>query len=481
MYVSFSKCILWLRNDLRISDNLALAEADRLEGEVIPLYIWSPEEFGEWAPGGASRWWLSNALKGLDAQLKSLGGRLFIREGESLSVLREIASATGASHVFWNRRYESALRERDARIKKVLSAEGYEVRSFNSSLLNEPHTVASGSGSPYKVYTPYFKMVKDRPIAEPIEPPGENLLLCTAELPGNEISAQEICPKHPWTQKFEAIWDVSEDGAKRALEVFLNSRVRAYDTDRDIPSVTGTSELSPYLHYGLIGPRQVVARLKDRADTKEAGAFTFFKEIYWREFAYNVLYHFPHTQDKPLQPKYAYFPWSDDSSSLAAWKRGQTGYPIVDAGMRQLWATGWMHNRVRMIVSSFLVKHLLQDWKQGALWFWDTLVDADLASNSLGWQWSGGCGADAAPYFRIFNPMTQGKRFDPDGDYVKKWIPELSKLPSKYIHEPWLAPEGLLVGLGIKLGENYPEPVVDHDFGRKRALAALDQLKELAP
>ena len=281
-------------------------------------------------------------------------------------------------------------------------------------------------------------------------------------------------------KKFDGLWDVSEAGAHQTLVAFLDSRVVAYDADRDIPSVSGTSELSPYLHYGLIGPRQVIASLKAQANANDGGSLTFLKEIYWREFAYNVLYHFPHTQDEPLQAKYAHFSWLNDPTTLAAWKRGQTGYPIVDAGMRQLWSTGWMHNRVRMIVSSFLVKHLLHDWRDGARWFWDTLVDADLASNSLGWQWSGGCGADAAPYFRIFNPMTQGKKFDSDGAYVRKWIPEISKLPNKYIHEPWLAPEGLLIGLGLNLGEDYPRPIVDHDFGRKRALAALEQLKELA-
>jgi len=250
-----------------------------------------------------------------------------------------------------------------------------------------------------------------------------------------------------------------------------------YATDRDVPMVAGTSRLSPYLHWGLIGPRQVMQRLHAAHDLQAQGPQIFAREIYWREFAYNVLYHFPHTPDSPLQQKYADFPWETDRSVLQRWQRGRTGYPIVDAGMRELYATGWMHNRVRMIVSSLLVKHLLQDWRDGARWFWDTLVDADLASNTLGWQWSGGCGADAAPYFRIFNPMTQGKKFDPEGDYVRRWVPELARLPAKYIHEPWEAPSGILAYAGLKLGADYPESIIDHKEGRARALAALEKNK----
>jgi len=261
------------------------------------------------------------------------------------------------------------------------------------------------------------------------------------------------------------------------LEHFVDGAIANYQVDRDRPDFDGTSSLSPYLAWGLIGPRQVVAQLRARCDLTQEGPLVYLKEIYWREFAYNVLYHFPDTPNAPLRHEYNNFPWEEDLDTLRSWQRGQTGYPIVDAGMRQLWETGWMHNRVRMIVSSLLVKHLLQDWHSGARWFWDTLVDADLASNTLGWQWSGGCGADAAPYFRVFNPIIQGQKFDPDGAYVRRYVPELGKMPAKYIHTPWEAPDGILDYAGIEIGKDYPAPIIDHQAGRNRALAALKKFK----
>ena len=285
-------------------------------------------------------------------------------------------------------------------------------------------------------------------------------------------------PKKDWHRGFVEHWEPTEAAALEQLDRFLQERVIVYDSKRDFPEVDGTSCLSPYLHFGQIGPRQIIHELNLRMDTTADGPFVYLKEIYWREFAYNVLYHFPDTPDRPLQPAYADFPWESDKVLLHAWQRGRTGYPIVDAGMRQLWQTGWMHNRVRMIVASLLVKHLLQDWKQGASWFWNTLVDADLASNTLGWQWSGGCGADAAPYFRVFNPMTQGQKFDPNGNYVRRFVPELAALPAKYIHAPWEAPDGLLQNAGVVLGETYPYPVIEHKAGRARALDAFSRFRE---
>jgi deoxyribodipyrimidine photo-lyase len=286
-----------------------------------------------------------------------------------------------------------------------------------------------------------------------------------------------LIPSKQWPQKFNSYWEVSEKAAQKHLQVFLDHRAEDYDFARDIPKKEGTSSLSPYLRWGLIGPRQIIHALKSKYDMTSVGPQTYSKEIYWREFAYNVLYHYPNTPDAPLQEKYSDFPWESDAELLSSWQRGKTGYPIVDAGMRQMYQTGWMHNRVRMIVSSLLVKHLLQDWREGARWFWDTLVDADLASNTLGWQWSGGCGADAAPYFRIFNPITQGKKFDPDGEYVKQWVPELSNVPKKYIHEPWEASKDELESYGLDLGTDYPKPIIEHSLGRKRALEALATLK----
>jgi deoxyribodipyrimidine photo-lyase len=469
--------ILWFRKDLRLADNSALAAAIEAGAPIVPVFIWSPDEAGDWAPGGASKWFLHQALKSLGEAFGGISGKLVLRQGDSLEELRDLIEKTGAERVYWNRRYESPQRELDAAIKKTLRADGLEVESFNSGLLNEPHTASTGGGKPYKVYTPYWRKVKDRKIEPVVEPE-----LSAASFPGTypqtvALENLNLLPQEQWYRKFYNHWEVSESAAKKRLEAFLQGAVEDYEAARDIPGETGTSSLSPYLHWGLIGPRQIMHALKATHDLRASGPQVYAKEIYWREFAYNVLYHFPHTPDAPLVDKYADFPWEPDPEALRRWQQGQTGYPIVDAGMRQLYATGWMHNRVRMVVSSFLVKHLLQDWREGARWFWDTLVDADLASNTLGWQWSAGCGADAAPYFRVFNPMTQGHKFDPEGKYVRQWVPELAKMPNKYIHEPWEAPEGILQYTGIELGKDYPQPIIDHKVGRERALAALGKVK----
>jgi len=475
--MSSSPTILWFRKDLRLRDNSALKACIEAGSPVIPIFIWSPEEAGDWAPGAASKWWLHQALKSLSEAFKGRGGELVLREGDSLGQLRDIIEKSGAKRVYWNRRYESPQRELDASIKRQLREDGVEVESFNSSLLNEPHTAATGGGNPYKVYTPYWKKVKDRPI-EPIAEPDFDLLKFPDTYPQTEaLDSYGLLPGKQWYRKFDSYWRVSEAAAQERLEKFLSQPVEGYNQARDIPSEDGTSSLSPYLHWGLIGPRQVMHALIAKHDLGKEGPQVYAKEIYWREFAYNVLYHFPKTPTAPLHEKYADFPWQPDSITLKRWQRGQTGYPIIDAGMRQLYATGWMHNRVRMVVSSLLVKHLLQDWREGASWFWDKLVDADLASNTLGWQWSAGCGADAAPYFRVFNPITQGKKFDPEGDYVKRWVPELSNVTPEYIHEPWEASEPELDSFGLDLGIDYPKPIIEHSLGRKRALEALATLK----
>jgi deoxyribodipyrimidine photo-lyase len=475
--VSNTLTILWLRQDLRLTDNSALQAAIEEGGTIVPVYIDDRDVLGDWAPGEASLWFLHRALESLETFVRKAGGQLYFLQGDSLAELKALIDSTGAERVYWNRRYEGPHRERDAEIKKALREEGIEVKSFNSSLLNEPHTVSTGSEQPYKVYTPYWRKVKERKLDPPVKVDLKAAKFYQDKPVGCKLDDLKLLPEHPWHKKLESQWDVSEDAALKQLDHFLKEPVEDYDTARDLPRVEGTSKLSPYLHWGLIGPRQVMARLHSKHDLRAQGPQTFAKEIYWREFAYNVLYHFPHTPDAPLQEKYSDFPWEYDQSVLKRWQQGKTGYPIVDAGMRELYETGWMHNRVRMIVSSLLVKHLLQDWRDGARWFWDTLVDADLASNTLGWQWSGGCGADAAPYFRIFNPMTQGKKFDPDGDYVRHWVPELKKVPAKYIHEPWEAPDAVMAHAGCQLGGDYPEPIIEHKKGRERALAAFDKVK----
>lgn len=469
--------ILWFRKDLRLADNSALEAAIQAGGPVVPVFIWSPEEVGRWVPGGASQWWLHHALSSLGESLNAKGGQLILREGDCLRTLRELIAETGAKRVFWNRRYESPLRELDTSLKRELHEDGIEVESFNSALLNEPHTASTGQGKPYKVYTPYWKRVKDRELPNLAKPNFQQLSFLKTPLEGADLSELNLLPKIKWDNGFYARWDVSENAAMKRLDEFTEGPVDSYATDRDRPDYDGTSSLSPYLHWGQIGPRQIAHKLKEKCDLSELGPMTYLKEIYWREFAYNVLYHFPGTPDQPLRSEYAKFPWEHEPEVLKTWQTGRTGYPIVDAGMRQLWQTGWMHNRVRMIVSSFLVKHLLHNWHEGAQWFWDTLVDADLASNTLGWQWSGGCGADAAPYFRVFNPIIQGQKFDPNGEYVKHYVPELKKIPAKYIHTPWEAPDGILAYAGVEIGKDYPSPIIDHKAGRERALAALDQFK----
>ncbi|HAV14178.1 MAG TPA: deoxyribodipyrimidine photolyase [Opitutae bacterium] len=469
--------IIWFRKDLRLADNSALAAAIEVGEPILPVFIWSPEEADRWAPGAASKWWLHHSLQSLADTISEHGGQLVLREGESLSVLRELIEETGANRVHWNRRYESPLRELDASIKKELREDGVEVESFNSSLLNEPHTASTGEGKPYKVYTPYWKKVKDREIESPANVDLSSLSFADKPSESLNLESLKLLPEINWDTEFYEHWEVSEGAAMKRLDAFLSGPVEAYATDRDRPDFDGTSSLSPYLHWGQIGPRQIVHQLKKKCNLLKKGPSTYLKEVYWREFAYNVLYHFPNTPDEPLRSEYSSFPWQYDEEVLKAWQTGNTGYPIVDAGMRQLWQTGWMHNRVRMIVSSLLVKHLLHNWHEGAKWFWYTLVDADLASNTLGWQWSGGCGADAAPYFRVFNPIIQGEKFDPDGKYVKRYVPELEKIPTKYIHTPWEAPEGILKHANVEIGEDYPAPIIDHKEGRERALAALDQFK----
>jgi deoxyribodipyrimidine photo-lyase len=443
--------IVWFRHDLRLDDNPALAAA-AARGAVVPVFIWAPDEEQPWAPGAASRWWLHHSLEKLAAALAKAGAPLVIRSGGSLEVLRAVAKECGASGVVWNRRYEPAVVTRDTQIKKALAADGLAVESFNGSLLFEPMHVATKEGRPYQVFTPFWRalLAKDEP-AEPVAAP-RRLRAAEASPRTESLAALRLLPPIAWDGTMTKTWAPGAAGGEQRLARFLDAALAGYATDRDRPDREGTSSLSPHLHFGEISPRRVWHAVRaavggtPAAKITRGGAEAYLRELGWREFANHLLFHFPHTSDAPLRADYAKFPWANDPVGLRAWQRGRTGYPIVDAGMRQLWATGWMHNRVRMIVASFLVKDLRVSWLEGARWFWDTLVDADLAANTLGWQWAAGCGADAAPYFRIFNPTSQGEKFDPDGSYANRWA---------------------------GLGPDYPEPIVDHAAARKLALEAL--------
>jgi deoxyribodipyrimidine photo-lyase len=450
--------VVWFRRDLRLHDNPALRAAARA-GRVVPLFVWSPDEEAPWAPGAASRWWLHHSLAALGASLGRLGAPLVVRRGPSLDVLRAVAREAGAAAVCWNRLYEPAARARDAAVEQALRADGLAVETFNAALLAEPHEVATGAGDPYRVFTPFWRTVAPRLGAQPPEPAPPRL--AGAPFPGEPLDGLGLLPRIAWDGGLAQAWRPGEAGALAALDDFCESALSAYAAGRDRPGEPGTSRLSPHLHFGEIGPRQVVARiLGQQARGRGAGTETFLKELGWREFAHHLLWHFPRTPAEPLDERFRRLPWRTDyAADLRRWQRGATGFPIVDAGLRELWATGWMHNRVRMIAASLLAKNLLIPWQEGARWFWDTLVDADLANNTLGWQWTAGCGADAAPFFRIFNPVLQSKKFDPQGRYLRRWLPELQGVPDEQLHEP------------------RPEAIVDLAATRVRALEAFSKIK----
>jgi deoxyribodipyrimidine photo-lyase len=482
-----SAAICWFRRDLRLADNPALSAAARDGRPVIPVYIHAPGEAGDWAPGAASQWWLHHSLTALSSALAEHGLTLIIRSGETLATLESLIDETGAEAVHWNRLYDPAFIERDKHIKQSLQARGLSVHSHNAALLHEPWTIKTGTGGDYKAFTPFWRAARRQ--ADPDAPmPTPALTAPTSTPASTPLAALNLLPATDWAAGLRATWQPGEAGAHQRLTTFLDEAVTAYESGRDWPAVEGTSRLSPHLHAGEIGPRQVwqavQSRLARSNPATEPGllesAERFLSEIGWREFAHHVLFHHPDFPDYPLNPRFADFPWQDDPDDqlLATWQRGETGIPLVDAGMRELYSTGWMHNRVRMVVGSFLVKNLRLPWQAGEAWFWDTLVDADLASNSLGWQWVAGSGADAAPYFRVFNPVRQGERFDPEGTYIARWIPELGRLPAKHRQAPWEAPQAVLSAAGITLGVDYPHPMVDLKASRQAALAAFSQIKK---
>ena len=478
------KCsILWCRHDLRLEDNSALAGAIARGGPIVPVFIWAPQEEGMWAPGGATRWWLHHALADLEEQFASAGLKLVIRDARktsSLEMLLMLARESNADVVYWNRRYEPSAVTRDGEVRRALEDDGIGAESHESSLLFAPEAIANKSGKPFQVFTPMWKHFQSLEIPEPAQ-----VRIAAARAPATwpaseELDRLELLESINGHAGFGAHWGVpSRSAALDRLREFTRDKADLPPGIRDIPSQDGTTQLSPYLHFGQIGVRETWSILARAGNPRPALHTELMRQIVWREFAHYLLHHFPHTPQEPKRPEFALFPWEDNGSVLRRWQQGETGFPIVDAGLRQLLQTGWMHNRVRMIVASFLVKHLLQHWIEGARWFWDRLVDADLANNTMGWQWVAGCGADAAPYFRVFNPIAQGERFDPEGIYVTRWVPELQDIPVKFIHRPWELGELDLKAAIVTLEKNYPAPIVGHAEGRARALAAFAKLKSL--
>jgi deoxyribodipyrimidine photo-lyase len=457
--------ILWLSNDLRLDDNPALLAASAAAHQVIPLYINDVAGEGPWPEGAASRWWRHHSLAALAEALARCGSRLVVRQGEALAVLQAVIAESGATAIFWSRRYEPAIMARDTLIKQQLRQQGLEVASFNANLLFEPWLCGKADGSPYRVFTPFWRMLQQRGLPATAEAAPDRLPPCPAAIDSLPLAALGLLPRLPWSAGLAAAWQPGEAAAQARLQQFLATAIDGYLSQRDLPAEAGSARLSPHLHFGEISPRRLVASVLAAIDSQPAIAASaegWLRQLGWREFAHHLLYHAPGSDIEPLNRRFAAFPWQPDAALLAAWQRGETGIPLVDAGMRELWQSGWMHNRVRMVVASLLCKNLLQPWQEGAAWFWDTLVDADLANNSMGWQWVAGSGADAAPYYRIFNPLSQAERFDPAAAYLRRWLPELAHLDDREIMQPWRVAGRL----------NYPPPIVDLAASRQRALAA---------
>ncbi|MGE3741495.1 MAG: deoxyribodipyrimidine photo-lyase [Geminicoccaceae bacterium] len=472
--------ILWFRRDLRLADNPALAAALESGRPLLPLHVLDDDAPGPWRPGAAARWWLHHSLARLQEALRRRGAALVLRRGAAGEALDRLIVETGAAEIHWNRLYEPWAIVRDGAIKDRLKRRGIRAQSHNAALVAEPWELATGAGRPYKMFTPFWRALRAR--ATPtVGSGGPRKIPAPARPPaGDALADWNLLPRLGWAGGIAAAWTPGEDGALRRLGEFLDERLADYATGRDRLDLPGTSRLSPHLHWREVGPRQIWQAVATRADADPAladAAEAHLRELGWREFSHHLLFHWPELPEAPWRAEFARFAWRDDPAGLEAWQRGRTGYPIVDAGMRELWATGWMHNRVRMIAASFLVKDLLLPWQAGEAWFWDTLVDADLAQSAASWQWVAGSGADAAPYFRVFNPVSQGEKFDPRGAYVRRWVPELAELPDRWLHRPWTAPAEALAAAGVALGDGYPLPCVDHGVARGRALSVWQAMR----
>ena len=478
--MSEAPVIVWFRRDLRLADNLALSEAVASGAPVLPLYILDDDTPGEFRPGGASRWWLHGSLASLASDFRAKGGALCRRRGNTRDVLAAVLAETKAKAVHTTRLYDPWDVQLADDVARLCKERGPAYRQFSGSLLFEPEDIHTADGAPYHVFTPFWKTCLSAP--PPRTPMPEPRLASFAAARSDALDDWGLLPKRPdWAAGLRETWTPGEADAAKRLKSFVGRQLEDYDTARDRIDLTATSLMSPSLHFGELSPNQIWHAVEEAApdgrSRKGKSARAYLRELAWREFCHQLLFHNPRMATEPLRPEFARFPWRDEREALSAWQKGATGYPIVDAAMRDLWQTGFMPNRARLVVASFLVKHLLIPWQDGAAWFLDTLVDADLADNQANWQWVSGCGADAAPYFRIFNPILQGNKFDPDGAYVRKWVPELAELPASDIHAPWEAPGAILAAAGVVIGKTYPAPIVDHAVARARALAAFATIK----
>lgn len=473
--------IFWIQKDFRLNDNLALIKSTEFD-ELIPVFIWDKKDSSQWKPGEASQWWLYKTLQIFKKNLMALNSDLIILQGTPGTELTKLAKKTKAKAVLSNQFDNPSDLKITSEVKKILTKNNISSEFFSGNTLCSASDLLKKDGSPYLVYTAFWKnFIKKykpkkipRPRQLPPLPKGLKKLSCS-------IEELELLPKIKWYTEFEKTWKPGEKEALRKTQIFIKKNLTSYNKTRDLPSEEGTSKLSPHLHFGEIHPQRILHMIYEKFgnlhEIYDENIIQFCKEILWREFSYHLLQHFPKTPTQPLRESFKNFPWKKNKKNFLAWTKGLTGYPIVDAGMRQLWTTGWMHNRVRMITASFLIKHLGIHWQEGAKWFWNTLLDADLASNTQGWQWVAGCGADASPFFRIFNPIIQGEKFDPNGDYIFRWCPELKNLPKKWLHKPWEAPSEVLLKENIVLGKNYPHPLVDHKEARNQALWNYETMK----
>lgn len=471
------RALHWFRQDLRTHDNPSL-DCVAQDHEVLPVFIFDEHEPSRLKTGEASQWWLHHSLEKLNLALVD---KLNFYQGSALETLLRLCHRYEIELIAWNRCYQADQIQRDSKIKQVLLGKGIQVKTFNSSLINEPWTIRKPDGKPYKVFTPYYQKAKNGPgllYDSPISPKLDHSKLIKDEL-SLKLESLKLLPKYNWVKGLRNNWKVGEAAAQEKLYDFTDVALRNYRSGRDYPSENAVSGLSPHLRFGEISPRQILRHFQQNvcSDQLDDQLEHFQRELVWREFSYYLLYHHPDMPHQPLKKLFQHVPWRENQAELEQWQQGQTGFPLIDAGMRELWQTGYMHNRLRMITASFLVKNLLIDWRKGADWFWDCLVDADLASNSASWQWVAGCGTDAAPYFRIFNPVTQGEKFDPKGLYTRKFVPELQALPDRYLFQPWKAPEAVLSSCNIQLGKNYPKPVLDLKYSRERALSVYQSLK----